>query len=70
MCPHIRTSALLVIMCKLSHVPIHGLHGIVSVVVIGPTFPRLSRLPSGHGVHQVRPCHPGAANNLLQRRVE
>ena len=53
--------ALLPSPCRLSHVPSDGLHGIVSGVVIGPTSPRLSRLPSGRGVPQVPPRHPVAA---------
>ena len=54
--------ALLHLPCRLSHVPIDGLHGIVSVVVTGPTSPRVSRLPSGRGVEQVHPRPPMAAH--------
>jgi hypothetical protein len=70
MCFHTVTSALLHIPDQLSHVPIDGLKRSRVGGGYRTTSPRLSRLPSGHGVDQVRPCHPVAAHDRLPRRVE
>ena len=64
MCFHTVTSALLHIPDQLSHVPIDGLKRSRVGGGYRTTSPRISRLPSGRGVHQVDPRLPFAATCL------